>query len=226
MPKKKTFTYKDLKKPQTISRKMIKYIGLTIYFLLVFTVVVDLINFHNLSIVEKNEFYKYFGIVVLVGIVFNLNKIFSSFDIEFAAVRGICERKKFKELIVKEEFREVKNIGDHKIFESKLWIKVSGVYIPKNFIKYFYVVQGGYGVNYVRLVTIDGRYFSYSVGAVTKDLENTLNTIKGMLPKANIIDGDKAVTQEIIQELREKFKAYLNDEFIFEESIKLDYEFI
>lgn len=141
-------------------------------------------------------------------------------DIEYSAIRGMCDR------IRKEEFREVKNIGDHKIFESELWIKVSGVYIPKNFIKYFYVVQGGYGVNYVRFVTIDGSYFSYSVGAVTKDLGNTLNTIKAMLPKANIIDGNKSVTREITRELREKFKCYINDEFIFEESIKLDYEFI
>lgn len=223
---KKTFTYEDLKKPQTILRKVIKYTGLTIYFLLVFTVVMDLINFHNLSFVEKNEFYKYCGIVVLVGIVFNLNKIFPSLDIESSAIRGMCDRKKFKELIRKEEFREVKNIGDHKIYESELWIKISDVYIPKNFIKYFYVVQGGYGVNYVRFVTIDGSYFSYSVGAVTKDLENTLNTIKVMLPKANIIDGNKSVTREITRELREKFKGYLNDEFIFEDSIKLDYEFI
>lgn len=75
---KKTFTYEDLKKPQTIFRKVIKYTGIIIYFLLVFTVVIDLINFYNLSHSEKIEFYKFFLIVVIIGIIFNLNKILPS----------------------------------------------------------------------------------------------------------------------------------------------------
>ncbi len=220
---KKTFTYKDLKKPKTILGKVIKYTVSTMYFLGLSALVRELIIYsHNLSPLEKNELYKALGLVIVVGIVFNLKKILG---FEFTSLGGVCDRKKFKELIKEEEFREVKNIGDHKMYESELWINVSGTYIPKNFIKYFYVVQGGYGVNYVRFITIDGSYFSYSVGAVTKDLENTLNTIKGMLPKANIIDGNKSVTREITRELREKFKKYYNDGFIVEDSIKLDYKF-
>lgn len=137
----------------------------------------------------------------------------------------MCDRKKFRRLIREEKFKEVKNIGDHKIFESELWIKVSGVYIPKNFIKYYYVVQGGYEVNYVKFVTIDGSDFSYSVGAVIKDLENTLNTIRVMLPKAKIINREISITRGVTKELREQFKMYLSDEFVFEDSIKLDYKF-
>ncbi|CEK36552.1 hypothetical protein UMC2_34221 [[Clostridium] sordellii] len=217
---KKTFTYEDLKKPQTILKKVMKYTRTIINFLLVLTLVMDLINFHNLSHSEKIEFYKFFLTAVIIGIIVNLNKILL-WDIEIAAIGGMCGRKKFIRLIREEKFKEVKNIGDDKIFESELWIKVSGVYIPKNFIKYYYVVQGGYGVNYIKFVTIDGNYFSYSVGGITKDLENTLNTIRVMLPKAKLINGDISTTREVTKELREQFKIYLNDEFIFEDSIKL-----
>lgn len=220
---KKTFTYKDLKKPKTILGKVIKYTVSTMYFLGLFALVSELIIYsNNLSSLEKDELYKALGLVIVVGIVFNLKKILG---FEFTSLGGVCDRKKFKELIRKEEFREVKNIGDHKMYESELWIKVSGVYIPKNFIKYYYVVQGGYGVHYVRFITIDGNYFSYSVGGVTKDLENTLNTIRAVLPKAKLINGDRSTTREVTKELREQFKVYFNDEFVFEDFIKLDYKF-
>lgn len=219
------YKYKELDFRYKAPRIFIKPILWIQYFAVLSLSIKGIIDFRNLLSEDRADVYL-FSALSIIGTMCAIDQIKNGRTKHIESIKDVCSRKKFREIIKNEEFIEINNLGCGGIYESKSWVKIGKSYIPKNYIANFYIKDSAYGRYRMCIITVNGSHFSYGVGEDALFIERSLNKFKKMQPKSELLDKKSISVYTVGKEHREKFMDHIRKEgFVFEDSIKLGYEF-
>ena len=130
-------------------------------------------------------------------------------------MKYFCSYNHLNKLLQNEKFKELKPCGIDSAYESKLWLKLDGAFIP-NFIAGAYIDVATYGVYELRIILINGKQFYYRIGSDKSKIEGTLNSIKSCVPHLKLYDDvfgrNKDIFSKAVMKYKEKTKDGINIE--------------
>jgi len=100
-------------------------------------------------------------------------------------MKHICSYDEVYSMLGNETFKEIKNLGYDKLYESELWLKIDGVFVPKNFIVGAYYINKMRGNKIMCIVLITGYKCFYDMGIDAEVGAHTFGTFNEMLPNSD-----------------------------------------
>ena len=197
------------------SKVILRILSIIIYIMLIpieFTIIFD-------AVINKNSISEIIIITILFG-VYTYYLLVSMSNKKVRALKYIKDYMSYKDALKHMEsqvFREIEGLNG--VFESELWFKIDGYFIPKNFIVGMYSITqiARYGRRYqICIVLITGEELMHFVGTAEYNKKNKLkdNFLKIMsekLPNANISESNsmKDWYEKNKYNIKEKFDKYL-----------------
>jgi len=145
-------------------------------------------------------------------------------------MKHICSYDEVYEMVENRVFVEVKNIGYEKMYESELWLKIDGGFVPKNFIVSAYYDQNMRGNYTIRIVLINGREVYYRVGIKLEAVRNTFIKLYEMIPHGDFHhesnwEGDNRAGGKVKKTIKERYEKYLSEGHTIQELVNNYVEF-
>lgn len=203
------------------SKVILRILSIIIYIMLIpieFTIIFD-------AVINKNSISETIIITILFG-VYTYYLLVSMSNKKVRALKYIKDYMSYKDALKHMEsqvFRKIEGLNG--VFESELWFKIDGYFIPKNFILGMYSITqiARYGRRYqICIVLITGEELMHFVGTAEYNKKNKLkdNFLKIMsekLPNANISESNsmKDWYEKNKYNIKEKFDKYLYEKKIY-----------
>ncbi|WP_195467417.1 hypothetical protein [Clostridium sp. D43t1_170807_H7] len=203
------------------SKVILRILSIIIYIMLIpieFTIIFD-------AVINKNSISEIIIITILFG-VYTYYLLVSMSNKKVRALKYIKDYMSYKDALKHMEsqvFRKIEGLNG--VFESELWFKIDGYFIPKNFILGMYSITqiARYGRRYqICIVLITGEELMHFVGTAEYNKKNKLkdNFLKIMsekLPNANISESNsmKDWYEKNKYNIKEKFDKYLYEKKIY-----------
>lgn len=203
------------------SKVILRILSIIIYIMLIpieFTIIFD-------AVINKNSISETIIITILFG-VYTYYLLVSMSNKKVRALKYIKDYMSYKDALKHMEsqvFREIEGLNG--VFESELWFKIDGYFIPKNFILGMYSITqiARYGRRYqICIVLITGEELMHFVGTAeynkkNKLKDNFLKTMSEKLPNANISESNsmKDWYEKNKYNIKEKFDKYLYEKKIY-----------
>ena len=203
------------------SKVILRILSIIIYIMLIpieFTIIFD-------AVINKNSISEIIIITILFG-VYTYYLLVSMSNKKVRALKYIKDYMSYKDALKHMEsqvFRKIEGLNG--VFESELWFKIDGYFIPKNFILDMYSITqiARYGRRYqICIVLITGEELMHFVGTAEYNKKNKLkdNFLKIMsekLPNANISESNsmKDWYEKNKYNIKEKFDKYLYEKKIY-----------
>ena len=197
------------------SKVILRILSIIIYIMLIpieFTIIFD-------AVINKNSISETIIITILFG-VYTYYLLVSMSNKKVRALKYIKDYMSYKDVLKHMEsqvFRKIEGLNG--VFESELWFKIDGYFIPKNFILGMYSITqiARYGRRYqICIVLITGEELMHFVGTAeynkkNKLKDNFLKTMSEKLPNANISESNsmKDWYEKNKYNIKEKFDKYL-----------------
>lgn len=135
-------------------------------------------------------------------------------------MKYFCSYKELEKLLENEVFHERKPYGADSISASEMWLKLGGVFVPKNFIAGAYIEVATYGVYELRMILINGKQFYYRIGPDKNKIEAVVNTIKSLVPHMKLCEDVFGKNKDIFDKVADKYKQKTKNGMELENFIK------
>ena len=229
---------KNRKNPLTVEHNchgklFFRWVLIILYILcfrIFFRIIPDIINYNNISSDERQGVISNLIIFLLISLFMFGRLLNKSARNSMIVMKHICSYDEVYEMVENQVFVEVKNIGYEKMYESELWLKIDGVFVPKNFIVSAYYDQNMRRNYTTRIVLINGREVYYRVGIKLEEVRNTFIKLYEMIPYGDFHhesnwEGDNRAGGKVKKTIKERYEKYLSEGHTIQELVNNYVEF-
>jgi len=195
------------------------------YFILVVLMTLqDISNIGNLSPNDKDGTMTDIVLLILFSLFIFGRLLNKSARNSMIVMKHICSYDEVYEMVENQVFREVKDVGYDEIYESDLWLKLDGEFVPKNFIVSAYYISKMRGNHVVCIVLINGRECFYNSGIHMENLKNTLKKFNEMIKHGdfehvNFWGNDNWTGGKTRKIVKERYEKYLSEGHTIQELV-------
>lgn len=131
-------------------------------------------------------------------------------------MKRFCTYTDLMKRLENEDFRRIEAFYDE-VYESKKWLCVHGIFVPKNFIVYAYVTVGPHKSKSIWINLINGRGIPVEAGIKDENRIMTIGLLKRYVPQLKVNNRINAL--KISKELQKKYLQVKEDKVSLDDLI-------
>lgn len=183
------------------------------FMLLILRISRDIFNISSLSANDKDAIKTGIVLLILFSLFIFKRLLNKSARKSMRVMKHICSYDEVYSMLENETFKEIKNLGYDKLYQSELWLKIDGVFVPKNFIVGAYYINKMSGNKIMCIVLITGYKCFYDMGIDAEVGAHTFGTFNEMITYADFTHIYEWNMNEsrIRKILKERCEKYMNE---------------